>query len=179
MHLVLMGLRGSGKSMLGARLAARHRLRFVDLDQRTPGILGVRSVAEAWNRYGEAAFREAEVAALREVIDEDPEILALGGGTPMAPGGADLVRSLKEPAGASRPRVVYLRADAATLARRLRESGVADRPSLTGTDPINEIAQVLAMRDPVYLALADAVVETGRLDLEGALRELDSMLGRG
>src|SRR5262245_23946845 len=66
MDLVLMGLRGSGKTTLGQRLADRYELRFVDLDRRTPGEFGVRTVAEAWAKYGEAAFREAEVRALRK-----------------------------------------------------------------------------------------------------------------
>src|SRR3954471_2792839 len=100
MNLVLMGLRGSGKSTLGRRLASKYRLRFVDLDERTPGYLGVRSVSEAWTRYGEAPFRQAEVRALRAVIGEDPEIVALGGGTPLASGGEQLVRGLRSPSDA-------------------------------------------------------------------------------
>src|SRR3954471_181193 len=97
MNLVLMGLRGSGKSTLGRRLASKYRLRFVDLDERTPGYLGVRSVSEAWTKYGESSFREAELRALRAVIAEEPNILALGGGTPMAPGAEEVVRGLKNP----------------------------------------------------------------------------------
>jgi shikimate kinase len=175
MDLVLMGLRGSGKSTLGRRLASTYRLRFVDLDERTPGLLGVRSVSEAWTKHGEAAFREAEVRALRAVIAEDPDILALGGGTPMAPGVRGLVSGLKSESDA-RSRVVYLRADAPVLRERLAGK-MAGRPSLTGGDPLGEIEAVLAVRDPVYCALADQVIDVGELNEDESLALLVGILG--
>jgi len=178
MKLVLMGLRGSGKSTLGRMLAQRRGLRFVDLDARTPAILGSGSVAEAWARHGEAGFRVAEAAALRGVIQEDPDILALGGGTPTAPGAEQLIQELKGPPETS-PRLVYLRATADQLADRIRAGGLLQRPSLTGTDPISEIEAVLAARDPLYRQLADAVVEVGDLDIAGALAALDALMHAG
>jgi shikimate kinase len=178
MDLVLIGLRGSGKSTLGERLAQRHKLRFVDLDVRTPAEFGVRSVAEAWATYGEAAFREAEVRALGRAIAEDPDILALGGGTPTAPGAEDMIRALRGPPGAPRSRVVYLRAPAEVLAARLEAGGVTDRPSLTGEDPIREIGAVLAFRDPLYRDLADDIVEVGALSEREALQALAVILQR-
>jgi shikimate kinase len=174
MKLVLMGLRGSGKSTLGGRLASERGLRFIDLDERTPGELGARTVAEAWALFGEPAFREAEVRALRAAIADDPGILALGGGTPTAPGAAEIIRGFKGHAGAAR--VVYLRASAAVLSARLRASGMAGRPSLTGADPIGEVAAVLAARDPLYMSLADAVVDVGGKSEGEALADLAVLL---
>src|ERR1043165_9252875 len=133
-----MGLRGSGKTTLGEKLAARYRLRFVDLDRRTPGLLGLRDVAEAWAKYGEAAFREAELRALRQVIAEDPEILALGGGTPTTPEAEGGVRGRKAAVPHVSP-VVSLRARAVVLQERLRVGGTSNRPSLTGCDPVEEV----------------------------------------
>jgi shikimate kinase len=175
MNLILMGLRGSGKSTLGHRLAAKHRLHFVDLDQRTPGYLGERTAAEAWLKYGEASFREAELRALHAAIAEEPDILALGGGTPMASGAEEVVRGLKSPSDTF-SRLVYLRASAPVLRARL-EGKMAGRPSLTGGDPLEEIENVLAVRDPVYRALADEVVEVGELTEHEALLALDQILG--
>jgi len=174
MDLVLMGLRGSGKTTLGERLALRHRLQFVDLDRRTPGLLGLGSVADAWSTYGEALFREKEVEALRAVIAEDPNILALGGGTPLAPGAEPLIKSLKSPA-PNRSRLVYLRATARALRRRLGPQGMQGRPSLTGRDPLDEIEEVLAARDPLYRALADEVLEVGDLSEREALDALTAI----
>ena len=172
-----MGLRGSGKTTLGERLASLHRLRFVDLDRRTPALLGLRSPAEAWAAYGEAAFRENEVLALRQSIAEDPDILALGGGTPLAPGAGAIIRGLRSPSPV-RPRLVYLRAPAEVLRERLAGSDMAARPSLTGGDPLEEIGAVLAARDPVYCALADEVLEVGDLTEREALEALRRILQR-
>jgi shikimate kinase len=176
MELVLLGLRGSGKTTLGRTLAELRRVSFVDLDERTPRLLGAGSVAEAWARCGEAAFREAEVRALREVIEEDSGILALGGGTPMAPGAEELIRSLKvQGPDPGWPRVVYLRAPAPALRSRL-QGAMEGRPSLTGADPLEEIEAVLAARDPLYCDLADRALEVGGLSEHEALEALAGIL---
>lgn len=170
-----MGLRGSGKSTLGRKLSGRTGLGFVDLDERTAAKMGARSVAEAWSRHGQAAFRAAEVETLKEVIAEDVGILALGGGTPMAPGAAEILRELKR---AEPPRIVYLRASAAALKARLGGTDLSTRPTLTGKDPVAEMADVLAIRDPVYRALADVVMEVGEMSEGGALHALMAITRR-
>jgi shikimate kinase len=133
-------------------------LPFVDLDDRTVGLLKARSVAEAWREVGEAGFRRAEVEALGAALKVGDAVVALGGGTPTARGALELIRGAQG-AGAM---VLYLRASAASLRARLIGQ-MDDRPSLTGADPLAEIEAVLARRDPAYLALADAVVNVDGL----------------
>lgn len=166
-HLVLMGLRGSGKTTLGALAAARLGLPFVDLDDRTRALLGAASVAEAWRTRGEPAFREAEARALAAALAGPVSVIALGGGTPTAPGAADLLRQ-------GRANIVYLRADASTLRARLASTidSDANRPSLTGGDPLREIEAVLAQRDPLYIGLARHVVEIAGLTAEQGVDRL-------
>jgi len=158
MNLLLIGLRGSGKTTLGRALAQRLRAPFIDLDDRTRDLLAAPTVAAAWKTVGESAFRAAEVEALREALLGEGKVVALGGGTPTAPGAE---AALAEASEAGRAYIIYLRCDAATLRRRLAETihGDADRPSLTGADPLDEVEAVYAKRDPVYVAIADAVVE--------------------
>jgi shikimate kinase len=72
-------------------------------------------------------------------------------------------------------RVVYLKCDAEELARRLRV-GPGDRPSLTGGDPAEEIAAVLAEREPTYQAVADSVIESTRGGPERVADQLAAML---
>lgn len=152
MIVVLMGLRGAGKTTVGQGLAERLAWRCVDLDQLTLASMGAITVAEAWNEQGEPAFRSAEAVALSDALDvEHDMILSLGGGTPTAPGAAD---ALRRAASAGRALVVYLRADAQTLGARIT-SGDANRPTLTGADPVEEMQDVLASRDDLYRELAD------------------------
>lgn len=166
MTLVLMGLRGSGKTTLGRTLAHKLSLSFVDLDDRTPDELGEQSVRDAFTKYGEEAFRHAEACALEQVLAERPGVIALGGGTPVAPGAHELIRAAQL---RGVIRVVYLRAAPETLRARLSGADNAQRPALVGDDPVTEIAQVHADRDPIYSGLADTVIETDGLMPEEAL----------
>lgn len=167
--VLLIGLRGAGKSTLGRELAAEMGRNFVDLDDVTPQALGARNAREAWETHGEAKFREAEVAALRRVLKKPGQVVALGGGTPTAPGAREVIATEQREA---RAVVIYLRADAASLRERLAQSDNAHRPSLTGAGVLDEIEQVLEKRDGLYLALADEAVEVGGLGRAEALAQL-------
>ncbi len=141
---------------MGRALAQRLARPFIDLDDRTLALLAAPTVAEAWNRAGVAAFRAAESKALVAALAIDDQVIALGGGTPTAPGAAEAIRAAQS-AGAAK--VVYLRAQPATLRARLAASGAGpNRPSLTGGDPLAEIDAVFAQRDPLYRDLADVIV---------------------
>lgn len=166
--IILIGLRGSGKTTLGRQLAIELRMPFVDLDDHTPGELGESDVRTAFSRFGEAAFRRAERAALERVLGERPCVLALGGGTPTAPGAAELLDQASRGGAA----VVYLRATAATLRARLERMDNTHRPSLTGAGVLNEIDVVLAARDGLYRSLARYTVECDGLSAERMMAEV-------
>ncbi|MFM1867952.1 MAG: Shikimate kinase 2 [Planctomycetota bacterium] len=162
-----MGLRGSGKSTLGRALAVALNSPCTDLDERTAARLGATTAGEAFRRFGESAFRTAESAALEEMLATTPQILALGGGTPTAPGAADLIaRARRE----GRAYVVFLDPPLDVLAARLRtETG--DRPSLTGRGVVEEMEEIAARRRPLYTALADLVVGRDACDAAGELSQ--------
>lgn len=178
--LVLMGLRGSGKTSLCKALELRTGAACIDLDDRTRAAMGVATVAEAFASQGQAAFRAAEVEALRAAFDElrpgegrgEPApaegIIALGGGTPTAEGAVGVLRQAQS---AGRGLLVYLRATPETLRSRLAAPD-ADRPSLTGADTVAEIEAVFAQRDPLYRRLADAEVAVDGLTESEAAEEV-------
>ena len=155
MLLILIGLRGSGKSTIGRALAAHLHVPFTDLDDLTAQSLGAHSASAALRTHGEPAFRRAEAAALSTALSNTNQVLSLGGGPPTAPRAADLLKQAQ----ATGATIVYLRATAETLRHRL-QSTPHDRPSLTGADPAAEAEQILAQRDPLYLTLADKVIAT-------------------
>ncbi|MCW5776862.1 MAG: shikimate kinase [Phycisphaeraceae bacterium] len=174
--ILLMGLRGSGKSVLGPRLSERLGRPFIDLDAVTVAYLGEGTLRELWERHGEARFRQAEYRAL--VNQAFPRtnpgpVVALGGGTPTAPGAADFLRNASA---RGMGVMVYLRASPATLRARLAGADNTGRPSLTGEDPLAEIEVVHAARDPLYGELADMVVEVDGLDEVATLEEVARLL---
>lgn len=173
--LVLMGLRGSGKSTIGRLVAQRTGAEFIDLDHVTTGLLGGGSLPELWARFGEARFREAEVEALRGLrLDQHParRVVALGGGTPTAPGASEILESASR---AGRIALVYLRAQPQTLRARLDATDIASRPSLTGAGTLEEIESVFGARDPLYRGLAALVVQTDGRSVEDVAAELSGL----
>lgn len=170
-RVVLIGLRASGKSTLGRLLAERLGVGFVDLDDRTAARLGAPSAGAGLRAAGEAAFREAEAGALEEALRAGG-VVALGGGTPLAPGAADALRACGAP-------IVYLHASVEELESRLSSSDLATRPSLTGAGTVGEVGGVYAARDPLFRSLSTVVVDTGDRDARRVLSELERAAGSG
>lgn len=175
--LALMGLRGSGKSTLGRLVAGRLGWAFVDLDDVTVELLGGGTVPELWSELGEAAFRAAETRGVRERVVAGGlgrRVAALGGGTPTAPGAAELLR---DAVGAGRVELVYLRADPETLRARLEGGGTDNRPSLTGRGTLAEIESVFAARDGLYRGLASRVIQIDGMQIDPLVSQLVSIAG--
>ena len=158
--IVLIGLRGSGKTTLGRLLATALSSGFIDLDERTRARTGHASVSAAFRTIGEPAFRAAESAALEEALATAPPrtVIALGGGTPTAPGAHAL---LERAAAEGRIRIALLDAPPAVLGARLN-AAPGDRPLLMGADFAEEAALLAARRMPVYRGLAAATVDTSK-----------------
>lgn len=154
-NVLLVGARGCGKSTVGRALAEACGRGFVDLDDRVLAHFAEPSVTAVWRVRGEAAWREAETKALEDALRATALVVALGGGTPMIDAARALIDRARREGSAA---VAYLRCTADVLAARVRaEPG--DRPSLTGAGVADEMAAVLAEREPTYLAIADLVCD--------------------
>jgi shikimate kinase len=147
--IALVGLSGVGKSSIGRRLAAALGMPFRDADAEVEAAAG-RPIAEIFEQYGEAAFRDGERRVIARLLADPPHVLATGGGAFMHP---ETRRLIKEKAIS-----VWLKADIEVLARRV--SRKESRPLLAGRDPADVLAAQARDRYPVY-AEADVTVETG------------------
>lgn len=147
MDVVLVGLPGTGKSVVGKRLAHRHGAVFVDLDQRIEQEDG-RSIPRIFEEDGEAAFRTMERRAVADLGPADPDpavqrIIASGGGAVVDPHNRwALYRGRLSVWLDSRPEV---------LAQRLRRSPHV-RPLVSGRDPIGTLRDLAMQRDRFYAA---------------------------
>ena len=155
MTLVLLGLPGVGKTTVGAGVADRLGWPFLDFDQEIERREGM-SVREIFERRGEAHFRSLESSLTHEMVGRREMVLAPGGGWVTQPVLVDLLRPIA--------RLVYLRADPATVAGRL-DAGRASRPLLREGNLLERLEQLLAAREGAY-TLADHVIDTELLDPE-------------
>jgi shikimate kinase len=144
-------------------LAARLGWRLIDLDELVLADFDEQTVQAVWSRHGEAAWRSAEVRVLQRVMESEEgqfseagRVIALGGGVPLISEARAIIEQAAE---RGRAQVVYIETSIDVLRQRLSQD-LGDRPSLTGDDPIDEIAAVMAEREPVYRSTARLAVTT-------------------
>lgn len=149
----LVGPRASGKTSLGDRVAGKLGVAFLDTDEFICGATGL-TVAEVVTAEGWEGFRRRESDALREAA-KLAQVVATGGGAVLSPENRAFMRDCGV--------VFYLSAPVAELSRRLALAPNRDqRPSLTGKAVADELAEVVRLREPLYLAIAHHVIDATR-----------------
>ena len=145
MDIVLVGLPGSGKSVVGKRLAHRHGATFIDLDGRIEQEDG-RPIPRIFEEDGEEAFRVLERRAVADLGPPDPDptlrrIVATGGGA------VDISGSAASVEGASSCPETKAAPVAAVIGRY--RSGAAGRGgAAAGTTPMAAAASVIDRVEP-------------------------------
>ncbi len=148
-HVFLIGGRASGKTSLAKVLADKLGSTWVDTDALLQKRVG-ESISSLVEREGWDAFRDQEAETLREVCAMPPLVVACGGGLILRAENRELLKS---------GRVFYLKADPDVLAKRLaKDPNESQRPSLTGKSIGQEMREVMAEREPLYLSCADCVL---------------------
>jgi len=162
MKVFLMGMPGSGKTTLGAELAAELMIPFVDLDTEIEKREAC-SVSEIFAKKGEDHFRIVEASLLREWAgSEQSFVMSTGGGAPCHHLGIDVING----SGIS----VFLNVPVQELVERLKDKN--DRPLLkNGEDLLGQLTAMRKVRLPFYQR---AHITLQRPDLRELLEKLQS-----
>lgn len=160
-NIFLVGLMGAGKTTLGKQLARRLEKPFHDSDQEIEARTGVR-IPVIFEIEGEAGFRAREAGAIERLTALENIVLATGGGA--------VLDERNRARLAARGFVIYLHAQPRDLWARMRHD--KSRPLLQTDDPLARLKSLYAARDPLYRAVADLVVDTGKQSVATLLRDL-------
>lgn len=163
--IVLVGLMGAGKSMIGRRLAVRLGLPFADADAEIETAAGM-TVAEIFERFGEAHFRDGERRVIARLIDGSPKVIATGGGAFMNAETRALILA--------RATAIWLDADIDVLAQRVGRRDT--RPLLRDRDALAVLTELAAVRNPVY-ALAPIHIRSQPAPHANAVEAIVTRLG--
>ncbi|MBQ7102459.1 MAG: shikimate dehydrogenase [Anaerotignum sp.] len=160
-NLVLIGMSGGGKTVLGKKAAEKLGKTFVDTDEEIVKRIGM-PIADFFAKKGEPSFRKMETEVLHEISSRNDLVISTGGGIVKNPLN---IQYLKR-----NGRIIWLKRDAELL-----QSG-------NGRPLAPEKAATLKLyeeRLPLYTASAEAIAEnngTAEEGLENILKAYKSLL---
>ena len=147
MNIVLCGMMGCGKTTVAAALSRLTGMERRDTDEEIVKKYG--RIADIFEKYGEARFREIETEEVEELSRLDRLIIATGGGCVLSQKNVEILKR--------GGKIVFLSTSPEELIARV--AGDTERPLLAGGAE-RRIRELLCVRTPKYLAAADMVTGT-------------------
>ena len=161
-RIALVGLRGAGKSTLGAMLAAQRHVPFIELDRVIEQRSGM-GLSVIFDLYGQSGFRRLERECLEQVLQQYPGmVLATGGSLVSEAATYDLLLGGCFTA--------WLRATPEDHMQRVIAQGDT-RPMSENREAMSELKNILAVREPLYRR-ADVTIDTSSQSLPGTFTNL-------
>jgi XRE family aerobic/anaerobic benzoate catabolism transcriptional regulator len=164
-RVALLGMRGSGKSTLGALLAKERGVPFIELDREIERITGT-SLTEIFQLFGQETFRRAEREALDRVLaDHKDFVMATSGSIVTEPATLDVLLSSCF--------TIWVKAEPdAHMARVVAQGDL--RPMSANPRAMDDLVSILNSREPLY-ARADAALNTNGRNIEQSFSELAAL----
>ncbi len=165
-RIALIGLRGAGKSTLGAALAAELHVPFVELDREVEREAGT-GLSEIFLLYGQQGFRRYERRCLEKTLETHERcVIATGGSIVSEPATYDLLLSTCF--------TVWLKASPEEHMERVIEQGDT-RPMAGNAGAMDDLRRILDSRAALY-GQADATVDTSARSPRQCLKDLKRTL---
>jgi XRE family aerobic/anaerobic benzoate catabolism transcriptional regulator len=160
--IALLGVRGAGKSAVGAALARKLGMRFVEVDQEIEAATGL-PLGDVFTLHGEAYYRRVEREVLTRLLAEPASmVLATGGSIVNDPTNFALLKS--------RAHTIWLRAKPEDHWNRVVAQG-DQRPMAENPHAFEELRALLAARQKLY-ARADRTIDTSERTIRQVVAEI-------
>lgn len=166
MRIALIGMRGAGKSTLGARLASETNNRFVELDSEIEKDTGM-PLGEIFSLYGQSGFRAIEKRTLERVLKENERaVISVGGGVVSEKETFDYLLS--------NCLTVWIKAQPEEHMSRVMAQGDL-RPMASNDQAMEDLRRILEAREPLYRK-ADLWLDTSGASVEDSFAKLQATL---
>jgi shikimate kinase len=152
-NLILIGLRGCGKTTVGRIVADQLNRPFIDTDVCVVQSADM-TISQIFATEGEAGFRARESLTIAEVSTRRNVVISLGGGAVLDPANLQRFKNSSH--------IIWLTGSADTLHERIQADyhSPSGRPALTDLDPLDEIRKMLGNRTPIYQQWANDEIPT-------------------
>lgn len=161
-RICLVGLRGAGKSTLGARLGRALDIPFVELNAEIEGRAGM-PVGEIIALYGQDGYRQLEAGALNDIVAaRERLVLAVAGGIVSEPDTYSVLLG--------RFHSIWVRASAEEHMARVRAQGDT-RPMAGHPEAMAQLRAILRSREAQY-EKAEIQIDTSGRSVEASLAQL-------
>ena len=164
-RLILIGPPGCGKSTVGAAIANKLSIEFIDTDSAIEISYG-HKISDIFVDKGEDFFRDLEFTALTQPLSVKDCVLSLGGGAPIASRAQNLLKSSQTP-------VFFLDVSLAVAAPRVGFN--RDRPLLLG-NPRAQWQSLAETRRPIYESLASYVIKVDAMSVKEVVDAIEAKL---
>ena len=163
-RIALIGLRGAGKSTLGALLAAQLDVPFVELDKLIEEEAGI-AIGEVITLYGQAGMRRLERRCIERIIDTHPRVV-------LAPGGSIVAEAATYELLLRTFFTVWLKAQPEVhFARVMAQNDARIATTALQREALEHIHRMLDARESLY-RLTNATLDTSGLSVDEALQQL-------
>src|SRR6266567_3454586 len=161
-RIALVGLRGAGKTTLGAALATELRVPFLELDREIERDAGI-SLSEIFSLYGQAGYHRIERRCLERIIqDNEPMVMSVGGSIVSEAQSYNLLLL--------NCFTVWVKASPEEHMARVVAQGDF-RPMQGNTEAMDDLKRILSAREPLYRK-ADVTLDTSGDTPKQSLRKL-------
>lgn len=164
-NIYLIGYMGAGKSMVSAELSKKLPLKLVEMDLAIESLCAM-SIPEIFATMGEEGFRQQETMLLKQLSQEENQIISCGGGLVLRQENVDIMKATGT--------VILLTANPETIYGRIKDS--QNRPLLKDRRTVEGIAAMMEERLPFYEAAKDYAVTTDNKTIDQVAADIITTL---
>lgn len=159
-NFILIGFMGSGKTVVGKRLAKRLGYTFIDTDILIEENTG-KSISDIFSHDGEQSFRDTETQILTELSGLSEHVISTGGGIITKKENRERLKNIGF--------IIWLRASPETIFKRVSTEN--HRPLLKVDNPLEQIKRLMSQREQSY-AKSDLTIDTDGLEVDDVVNKI-------